>query len=111
MRERHSLGLQEAPPAQDALATSTVFKGTTLPHIVVRRTCQLFSTGFSTSQSAASVKFWPFHRRCALDPVDASLIKAHGRHLRKAGPLRAVASYARDKNMLKLVRCCGRGRH
>lgn len=94
-------------PQGESIASATVFKGTTLPHVVVKRKIQLYSSGFVTFQSDKGVtsgKFWPFHRRCQLDPPDAALIKAHERHLRKAGPLRAVASYARDKNVLKLVR-------
>ncbi|GBF92229.1 hypothetical protein Rsub_05311 [Raphidocelis subcapitata] len=94
-----------SPPPGELLAATTVYKGTTLPHVVVRRTAQLFPGGFTTCQAekgAASGKFWALHRRCTLDPPDAAAIKAHERHLRKAGPLRAVASYARDKNMLRL---------
>jgi hypothetical protein len=110
MRERHKdkdTGIEPPPPQKDVVATTAVFKGTTLPHIVVKRAAQLFPSGFSTYQpdkSASGAKFWAFHRRCALDPPEAGLIKVHERHVRKAGPLRAVASYARDKNVLKLVR-------
>lgn len=95
-----------APPPETAIATAVVYKGTTLPHVVVRRTAALFASGVSThgDKGAASAKFWALHRRCALDPPAAAAIKAHERHLRKAGPLRAVAAYARDKNVLKLVR-------
>lgn len=39
-----------------------------------------------------------------LEPQHSSHIRAHERHLRKAGPLRALSAYARDKNVLKLVR-------
>jgi hypothetical protein len=105
MRERHSG--EPPPPTSAVLVSATVYKGTTLPHIVVKRTAHLFAGGFATCQegkSAAAGKFWPLHRRCALDPPDAALIRLHERHVRKAGPLRAVASYARDKNVLKLVR-------
>lgn len=98
-----------APPDGASLAEATVFKGTTLPHISVKRTLQLYPTGLATvneaNKGSAAAKFWPFHRRCQLDPPDAAQVKAHERHLRRAGPLRAVASYARDKNVLKLVRC------
>lgn len=65
-----------------------------------------FLAGFTTFQpdkSAATGRTWDFHRKCTLEPADPSHIRIHERHLRKAGPLRAVAAYARDKNVLKLV--------
>ncbi|KAI8472198.1 MAG: hypothetical protein J3K34DRAFT_215651 [Monoraphidium minutum] len=96
-------------PDGEPLAEATVFKGTTLPHISVQRRLQLYPSGLATlndkdreKPGGAAAKFWPLHRRCGLEPPDAAGIKAHERHLRRAGPLRAVASYARDKNVLKL---------
>lgn len=83
------------------------YKGTTLPHIVVKRAIRLGEDKFVTYQperNPAAGKHWQLHKRCVLAPADASLIRLHERHLRKAGPLRAVATYARDKNVLKLVR-------
>lgn len=62
--------------------------------------------GFITYQAdkhVASGKLWQLHRRATLEPQNASQIRAHERHLRKAGPLRALSAYARDKNVLKLV--------
>ena len=64
------------------------------------------TTGFVTYQvdkPPSSGKVWELHRRCTLSPSDASHFRASERHLRKAGPLRALAS--RDKkNALHLVR-------
>lgn len=97
------------PPPGEPLAAAPFFKGTTLPHVVVRRGVALYAGAFATHQAErppAAGKLWPLHRRCGLDPPDARGVRAHERHLRKAGPLRAVAAYARDKNMLKLVRRC-----
>jgi hypothetical protein len=62
--------------------------------------------GFTTSQVDKSIdkgKAWQLHRRTLLEPASPSQIRAHERHLRKAGPLRALSAYARDKNVLKLV--------
>jgi hypothetical protein len=122
-----------------------VYKGTTLPHVVVRRRCLVSSEGallhlscsamplvpavlcysyhgcpytqalpvhcvcagfttFQPDKPASSGKFWPLHRRACLEPPTAQQIRAHDRHLRKAGPLRTLSAYARDKNVLRLVR-------
>ncbi|KIY93583.1 hypothetical protein MNEG_14379 [Monoraphidium neglectum] len=106
--------LDGSSPEGACLAEAVVFKGTTLPHISVKRRLQLYTNGLSTvndkDKGGGSAKFWPFHRRCQLDPPDAAAVRAHERHLRRAGPLRAVASYARDKNVMKLVGSCRRGR-
>jgi hypothetical protein len=71
----------------------------------------LLPAGFVTYQADKGVstgKVWQLHRRAALEPASSKLIRVHERHLRKAGPLRALSAYARDKNTLKLVRCCAR---
>ena len=53
----------QAPPAgEEPTATSTsLYKGTTLPHIVVKRTLELHPSGFVTLQpeKPAGGKFWP----------------------------------------------------
>lgn len=125
---------QEGPKLEAIL-----YKGTTLPHIVVRRRCVLQNngecetrvaehqtatlpcalnhnpctntmhthTGFITYQvdkGLSTGKAWPLHRKATLEPDSSRLIRTHERHLRKAGPLRALSAYARDKNVLKLVR-------
>lgn len=100
---------QQQPPlgTEPPLAAAAVYKGTTLPHVVVRRSALLLPGALLTHQPerpAASGKVWRLHRRCTMEPAAAGMVRAHQRHLRKAGPLRAVASYARDKNVLKLVR-------
>lgn len=127
---------QEDRPSEQLKNAATVFKGTTLPHIVVKRQLTLHDAcehrlsdafhertrsstnnsvtsrflagfaGFITSQFDKSIdkgKAWQLHRRTLLEPASPSQIRAHERHLRKAGPLRALSAYARDKNVLKLV--------
>lgn len=84
---------------------ATIYKGTTLPHIVVRRRCVLHGTEFTTYQTdknPSSGKVWSLNRRATLEPASSKLIRTHERHLRKAGPLRALSAYARDKNVLRL---------
>lgn len=129
---------QQATPRLEA----TIFKGTTLPHISVRRRCVLQGNGgccpgirrasaaaaglsrhslqpwllfpatclaaaefttFQVDKGISTGKVWCLHRKCTLEPGSSSLIRAHERHLRKAGPLRALSAYARDKNVLKIV--------
>uniref|UniRef100_A0A383WFV0 Protein ENHANCED DISEASE RESISTANCE 2 C-terminal domain-containing protein n=1 Tax=Tetradesmus obliquus TaxID=3088 RepID=A0A383WFV0_TETOB len=96
---------QEDRPSEQSKDAATVFKGTTLPHIVVKRQLTLHDACFITSQFDKSIdkgKAWQLHRRTLLEPASPSQIRAHERHLRKAGPLRALSAYARDKNVLKL---------
>ncbi|KAF6262903.1 hypothetical protein COO60DRAFT_554018 [Scenedesmus sp. NREL 46B-D3] len=102
-----SRGEQEQDRPSEQLKNSTfVYKGTTLPHIVVKRQIALQDACFITFQLDKSIdkgKAWQLHRRTLLEPASPSQIRAHERHLRKAGPLRALSAYARDKNVLKLV--------
>lgn len=137
-----------APPQQPPhLLEATLYKGTTLPHIVVKRRCVLGGEGgrcgcatprlapaqrreraapnrcapraarrlllrraraagfttFQVDKPPSSGKLWQLHRKATLEPAAAGAIRLHERHLRKAGPLRALSAYARDKNVLKLV--------
>eukprot|EP00882_Tetradesmus_deserticola_P021375 GHRQ01023144.1.p1 GENE.GHRQ01023144.1~~GHRQ01023144.1.p1 ORF type:complete len:411 (+),score=114.74 GHRQ01023144.1:652-1884(+) len=95
---------QDRPPEQPKSST-IVYKGTTLPHIVVKRQIALHDACLTTFQLDKSIdkgKAWQLHRRTLLEPASPSQIRAHERHLRKAGPLRALSAYARDKNVLKL---------
>lgn len=60
-------------------------------------------TTFQVDKGISTGKVWCLHRKCTLEPASSGLIRAHERHLRKAGPLRALSAYARDKNVLKIV--------
>lgn len=62
--------------------------------------------GFLTFQEdkVQAGRLWTMHRRCTIQPLEASQIRTHDRHLRKTGPLSAVRAY-RDKRPIKLVRC------
>jgi hypothetical protein len=63
-------------------------------------------TTFQVDKGISTGKVWCLHRKCTLEPGSSTLIRAHERHLRKAGPLRALSAYARDKNVLKIVSAC-----
>jgi hypothetical protein len=68
--------------------------------------CHAEFTTFQVDKSVSTGKVWCLHRKATLEPANSRLIRAHERHLRKAGPVRALAAYARDKNLLKLVSNC-----
>lgn len=94
MLHRHPQGISSSravPPLQ--------------PWLLFPATCLAAAefTTFQVDKGISTGKVWCLHRKCTLEPGSSSLIRAHERHLRKAGPLRALSAYARDKNVLKIV--------
>lgn len=90
------------PPSTHSSWLSTSYYKPAGAEPAVYLPCAEFTT-FQVDKSVNSGKVWCLHRKATLEPASSSLIRAHERHLRKAGPLRALSAYARDKNLLKLV--------
>lgn len=61
---------------------------------------------YQVDKGPSTGKVWGLNRKATLEPPSSKFIRQHERHLRKAGPLRALSAYARDKNLLTLVSSC-----